>query len=94
MSRIARFLAEVNAVVLRRLAGAAPAFTAVIVKGLASPELLMEVDIVAIIRKTPDDLLYGRALRPHRHARSGRHDVLDRGRLALRLRAAPASERR
>jgi len=28
--------------------GSAPAFTAVIVKGLASPELLMEVDITAI----------------------------------------------
>jgi enamine deaminase RidA (YjgF/YER057c/UK114 family) len=41
------FLPEVNAAVLSRL-GNAPAFTAVIVKGLASPELLMEVDITAI----------------------------------------------
>jgi enamine deaminase RidA (YjgF/YER057c/UK114 family) len=40
------FLAEVNAAVMRRLADTA--FTSVIVKGLASPELLMEVDIVAI----------------------------------------------
>ena len=39
-------LADVNAAVLRRLPS--PAFTSVIVKGLASPELLMEVDIVAI----------------------------------------------
>ena len=43
------FLEPVNAVVLRRLAGIAPAFTAVIVKGLASPELLMEVYITAIL---------------------------------------------
>ena len=42
------FLAEVNAAVMRRLADPAPAFTSVIVKGLASPELLMEVDITAI----------------------------------------------
>jgi len=42
------FLAGVNAAVMRGLDGAAPAFTSVIVKGLASPELLMEVDIVAI----------------------------------------------
>jgi enamine deaminase RidA (YjgF/YER057c/UK114 family) len=42
------FLAEVNEAVLGRLRDAAPAFTSVIVKGLASPELLMEVDIVAI----------------------------------------------
>ena len=42
------FLGDVNETVLRRLGGAAPAFTSVIVKGLASPELLMEVDIVAI----------------------------------------------
>jgi enamine deaminase RidA (YjgF/YER057c/UK114 family) len=34
--------------VLRRLGKAAPAFTTVVVKGLASPELLMEVDIVAV----------------------------------------------
>jgi enamine deaminase RidA (YjgF/YER057c/UK114 family) len=42
------FLGDVNETVLRRLGGTAPAFTSVIVKGLASPELLMEVDIVAI----------------------------------------------
>jgi enamine deaminase RidA (YjgF/YER057c/UK114 family) len=42
------FLADVNKIVLRRLGNASPAFTSVIVKGLASPELLMEVDIVAI----------------------------------------------
>ena len=47
------FLADVGAAVLQRLAGAAPAFTSVIVKGLASPELLMEVDIVAIRGGTP-----------------------------------------
>jgi len=41
------FLPEVNDAVLRRLPSA-PALTSVIVKGLASPELLMEVDIVAI----------------------------------------------
>jgi enamine deaminase RidA (YjgF/YER057c/UK114 family) len=44
------FLADVNAAVLRRLPS--PAFTSVIVKGLASPELLMEVDIVAIKDRT------------------------------------------
>jgi enamine deaminase RidA (YjgF/YER057c/UK114 family) len=42
------FLADVNAVVMRALGGASPALTSVIVKGLASPELLMEVDITAI----------------------------------------------
>jgi enamine deaminase RidA (YjgF/YER057c/UK114 family) len=42
------FLAPVNAAVMRALRDAAPAFTSVIVKGLASPELLMEVDIVAM----------------------------------------------
>lgn len=42
------FLAGVSDAVLRRFAGAAPAFSAVIVKGLASPELLMEVDITAV----------------------------------------------
>ena len=42
------YLAEVNEAVLSRLRAAAPAFTCVIVKGLASPELLMEVDIVAV----------------------------------------------
>ena len=43
------FLAGVSEAVLDRLEGAAPAFSAMIVKGLASPELLMEVDITAII---------------------------------------------
>jgi enamine deaminase RidA (YjgF/YER057c/UK114 family) len=42
------FLADVNDVVRRRLGDDAPAFTTLVVKGLASPELLMEVDIVAI----------------------------------------------
>jgi enamine deaminase RidA (YjgF/YER057c/UK114 family) len=42
------FLAGVNETVMRRLGSVAPAFTSVIVKGLASPELLMEVDIFAI----------------------------------------------
>jgi len=43
------FLAAVCDVVLGRLRGANPAFSALIVKGLASPELLMEVDITAVI---------------------------------------------
>ncbi len=42
------FLSEVNAVVRERLGDNPTAFTSVVVKGLASPELLMEVDIVAI----------------------------------------------
>jgi enamine deaminase RidA (YjgF/YER057c/UK114 family) len=46
------FLADVSAIVLDRLRGAAPAFSTLIVKGLASPELLMEVDITAVI---PDE---------------------------------------
>ncbi|MCC7283359.1 MAG: hypothetical protein IT556_13310 [Acetobacteraceae bacterium] len=41
-------LAGVNATIGKRFGDAAPAVTSVIVKGLASPELLMEVDIVAI----------------------------------------------
>ena len=41
------FLGEVNEAVMRRLPSA-PALTSVIVKGLASPELLMEVDVTAI----------------------------------------------
>jgi enamine deaminase RidA (YjgF/YER057c/UK114 family) len=41
------YLAPVTEVVLRHLAGVAPAFRAVIVKGLASPDLLMEVDVTA-----------------------------------------------
>jgi enamine deaminase RidA (YjgF/YER057c/UK114 family) len=40
-------LAGVTDVVLRRLALATPCFTTMVVKGLASPELLMEVDITA-----------------------------------------------
>lgn len=46
------FLPSVNEVVLRRLGNAAPAFTTLVVKGLASPELLMEVDIVAIKKRS------------------------------------------
>jgi enamine deaminase RidA (YjgF/YER057c/UK114 family) len=42
------YLAGVNEAVLRRFGAHAPAFTTVQVKGLASPELLMEVDITAI----------------------------------------------
>jgi enamine deaminase RidA (YjgF/YER057c/UK114 family) len=43
------FLVPVTERVLRRLAPATPAFSAVVLKGLASPELLMEVDISAVI---------------------------------------------
>jgi enamine deaminase RidA (YjgF/YER057c/UK114 family) len=43
------FLPAVTDVVLRHLSGVAPAFRAVIVKGLASPDLFMEVDITAEI---------------------------------------------
>lgn len=43
------YLAGACDVVLRRLSGVNPAFSAFIVKGLASPELLMEVDITAVI---------------------------------------------
>lgn len=43
------FLAPVTERVLRRLGSATPAFSAVVLKGLASPELLMEVDISAVI---------------------------------------------
>jgi enamine deaminase RidA (YjgF/YER057c/UK114 family) len=43
------FLASVTEVVLRHLAGVVPTFRAVIVKGLASPDLLMEVDVTAEI---------------------------------------------
>jgi enamine deaminase RidA (YjgF/YER057c/UK114 family) len=46
------FLAPVNAAVLRRFGKASPAFTTLVVKGLASPELLMEVDIVAIGKRS------------------------------------------
>lgn len=41
-------LPAVNAAVLRRFGTAAPAFTTLVVKGLASPELMMEVDVTAI----------------------------------------------
>lgn len=41
------FLAGAASAVLGRLADTTPAFTAMIIKGLASPELLMEVDITA-----------------------------------------------
>jgi enamine deaminase RidA (YjgF/YER057c/UK114 family) len=43
------YLAPVTEIVLRHLAGVMPTFRAVIVKGLASPDLLMEVDITAEI---------------------------------------------
>ncbi len=42
------YLPRVAEVVLRRLDGVTPCFTALVVKGLASPELLMEVDITAV----------------------------------------------
>jgi len=42
------FLPGVAEVVLRRLDGATPCFGALVVKGLASPELLMEVDVTAV----------------------------------------------
>jgi enamine deaminase RidA (YjgF/YER057c/UK114 family) len=41
------FLADSAEVILRRLKGVMPAFSALVIKGLASPELLMEVDITA-----------------------------------------------
>jgi enamine deaminase RidA (YjgF/YER057c/UK114 family) len=41
------YLAGAADAVLRRLRATTPAFSAMIVKGLASPELLMEVDITA-----------------------------------------------
>jgi enamine deaminase RidA (YjgF/YER057c/UK114 family) len=41
-------LPSVADVVLRRLDGVTPCFSALVVKGLASPELLMEVDITAV----------------------------------------------
>jgi enamine deaminase RidA (YjgF/YER057c/UK114 family) len=43
------YLAPVTDVVMRHLSGVLPTFRAVIVKGLASPDLLMEVDITAEI---------------------------------------------
>lgn len=42
------FLPDVSSAVLRRLDGTTPCFSALVVKGLASPELLMEVDITAV----------------------------------------------
>ncbi|HET7880732.1 MAG TPA: Rid family hydrolase [Acetobacteraceae bacterium] len=42
------YLAGVSEAVLRRLDGVTPCFSALVVKGLASPELLMEVDITAV----------------------------------------------
>lgn len=47
------YLAGVCDVVLRRLSSVNPAFSALVVKGLASPELLMEVDITAVIADGP-----------------------------------------
>lgn len=47
------FLPAVNAAVLKRFGTRPPAFTTVVMKGLASPELLMEVDIVAIKNGVP-----------------------------------------
>jgi enamine deaminase RidA (YjgF/YER057c/UK114 family) len=41
------WLPAVTDVVLRRLDGVTPCFSALVVKGLASPELLMEVDVTA-----------------------------------------------
>jgi enamine deaminase RidA (YjgF/YER057c/UK114 family) len=43
------FLEPVDAVVRAGLKGVQPAYTSVIMKGLASPELLMEVDITAVL---------------------------------------------
>jgi hypothetical protein len=40
-------MAAATEVILRRLKGVMPAFSAIVIKGLASPELLMEVDITA-----------------------------------------------
>jgi enamine deaminase RidA (YjgF/YER057c/UK114 family) len=42
------YLASVTDTVSGRLAGVTPCFSAMVVKGLASPELLMEVDITAV----------------------------------------------
>jgi len=42
------FLAGVCDTVLAELGGVLPAFSAVVIKGLASPELLMEVDVTAV----------------------------------------------
>ena len=42
------FVAPVNKAILERFGAQIPALTTVVVKGLASPELLMEIDITAI----------------------------------------------
>jgi enamine deaminase RidA (YjgF/YER057c/UK114 family) len=42
------FLPGVTDAVLRRLNGVTPCFSALVVKGLASPELFMEVDVTAV----------------------------------------------
>lgn len=44
------YLSGVTETVLRHLNGVTPCFSALVVKGLASPELLMEVDITAVRR--------------------------------------------
>ncbi len=46
------FLAGVCDAVLAQLGGVLPAFSAVVIKGLASPELLMEVDVTAVTSET------------------------------------------
>ena len=43
------YLPSVTDVVLRHLGNAAPCVTTLIIKGLASPDLLMEVDITAVV---------------------------------------------
>lgn len=45
------FLDRASEVVLGQLGSTLPAFSAVVIKGLASPELLMEVDITAVTPK-------------------------------------------
>lgn len=49
------FLAGVSERVLARLGDTAPAFSGTIVKGLASAELLMEVDISAVLENFPPE---------------------------------------
>jgi enamine deaminase RidA (YjgF/YER057c/UK114 family) len=46
------FIAGACDAVLGQLGGILPAFSAVVIKGLASPELLMEVDVTAVISET------------------------------------------
>ena len=43
------FLEPASRTVLERLSGVLPAFSGLVIKGLASPELLMEVDITAVL---------------------------------------------